>query len=314
MPNPSTSRGYLSSFRGATNPSSYYQVMQSDFGQLGGSAPSLAYNAGAGSLAMSTARCAISWVTAQGESLISAEATVAISAGSGAFTITQPTVPTNGGTVIAWRVYSSSGGAGSALLNVAALSTTQVQSNFVTTQGTLLAFPIATTSVQVLIYGAGQAEPVTDNSGIQVALPSVSASSSADYFFRVPNAATLWKTQNDPQFKRPQGIADPAGITPGNVDIVMPLYPGTSQSVTAGSAAGAYMVMNSTLYVCTTSGTTASTFIGGAAFNQAKGSTTTDGTVVWTSLGKSALVRMRFSNSSGSAAIPNAQEYDFSAL
>lgn len=309
MANPSTSRGYLSSARIANSPSSYYEVVQSDFGQLGGAAPSLAYNAGAGSLAATTARIAISWITAQGESQVSTEATVVVSASSGAVTVTQPTVPTNGATVIGWRVYSSSGGAGTPLLNTAALSTTQVQSSFLTTQGTLAAFPVATTAVQVLIYGTGQAEPSYDQSGIQAPLPSVGANGSADYYFRVPNSGSLWRTQKDPQYMRPQGIADPAGINEGNIDVVSPLYPGTSQAVSLG----AYMSMNGYLYLCTTAGTTAATFIGGAAFNQTKGSTTTDGTVTWTSYGKAILIRMRISNSSGSAAISVAQEYDFFA-
>lgn len=309
MANPSTSKGYLSSARVGNAPSCYYEVLQTDFGQVGGAAPSLAYNAGGGSLAMSTARIAISWITAAGESLVSTEATVAVSAGTGAVTVTQPTVPTNGAAVIGWRVYSSSGGAGSALLNVAANSTTQVQQNFSTTQGTLAGFAVATTAVQVLIYGAGQAEPSIDRSGIQTALPSVAANTAVDYFIRVPNSGSTWRTQKDPQFMRPQGIADPTGISIGAGDVVATLYPGTSQSV----AAGAYMVMNGTLFICSTAGTTAATFIGGAAFNQAVAVTTTDGTVTWTSYGKSILLRLRISNASGAAAIPTAQEYDFFA-
>lgn len=309
MPNPSTSVGYLSSARVANAPSCYYEVKQSDFGQVGGAAPSLAYNAGAGSLAMSTARIAITWITAQGESLPSAEATVAVSAGTGAVTVTQPTVPTNGATVLGWRVYSSSGGAGSALLNVAALSTTQVQQNFVTTQGTLAGFAVATTAVQVLIYGAGAAETVIDQSGIQTSFPSVAANTAVDYYIRVPNTGSLWRAQKDPQFMRPQGIADPTGISIGAGDVVSPLYPGTSQSV----AAGAYMTINGYLFICSTAGTTAATFIGFSAFNLAKAVTTTDGTAVWQSYGKACLIRLRISNASGSAAIPIAQEYDFFA-
>jgi len=307
MPNPSVSKGYNSSQRGASPPSAYYEVLQTDFGQIGGAQPTLAYNAGAGSLAMSTARCAITWVTAQGESQISAENTVSIAAGTGAFTITQPTVPTNGAPVIAWRVYSSSGGAGTELLNVAGASTTQVQQNFTTTQGILLAFPVATTSVQVLIYGAGAAIPTFDQSGVQSPLPSIAANTTVDYFLRVPNAGGLWKSQKQVNYMRPQGAAEPAGITIGNVDCTPLLYPGTSQSV----ALGVYMVMANVLYLCTATGTTATTFIGGAAFNQAKGATTTDGTVTWTSYGKATLIRMHISNSSGSSAVPVAQEYDF---
>lgn len=307
MPNPSVSRGYASSLRGVSPPSSYYEVLQSDFGVLGGAAPALAYNAGSGSLAMSTARCAITWITAQGESQISTEATVSIAAGSGAFTITQPTVPTNGAPVIGWRVYSSSGGAGTELLNVAANSTTQLQSSFQTTQGVLSAFPVATTAVQVLIYGAGQAIPSYDQSGIQPPLPAVAASSTVDYYIRVPNAGGLWKPQKQVNFIRPQYAAEAAGIEIGNVDCSPILYPGPNVAVSLGQ----YMVMANTLYLCTAAGTTGNPFIGGAAFNQTKGVTTTDGTVTWTSFGKATLIRAHISNSSGSAATPVAQEYDF---
>jgi len=304
---PSTSKGYLSSARVSNAPGAYYEVKQTDFGALGGAAPSLAYNAGAGSLAMSTARAAITWITAAGESLPSAEATVAISAGTGAFTVTQPTVPTNGAVVVAWRVYSSSGGAGTPLLNAAANSTTQTQSNFVTTQGTLAAFPVATTAVQVLIYGAGQAEPAIGQSGIQLPLPSVGANTSADYFIIVPNQTGQFETQKSVQMMKPQGIPDGVGIVGTIVGFQMPLYPGTSQSVSLA----AYMVMNSFLFVCTAAGTTASTFIGGPAFATAKNATTTDGTVTWTCLGKAGLINLRFVNGAGSAAAPSAQEMDF---
>lgn len=307
MPNPTVSKGYASSARIAYGPSSYFEVLGTDFGEVsGGTGPALAYNAGAGSLAMTTARAAITWITAQGESLVSAETTVAISAATGAFTATQPTVPTNGAPIIAWRVYSSSGGAGTPLLNVAANSTTQVQSSFVTTQGTLLAFPIATTAVQVLIYGAGQAEPTFDQTGIQLVLPSVGANTAVDYFIRVPNQGG-WDTQKNVNMMRPQGIADPAGLTVMVQGCSMPLYPGTSQSV----ALQAYMVMNSTLYICSAAGTTASTFIGGPAFNRTKAATTTDGTVTWLSLGQASLIRLRFINASGGALTPIAQEMDF---
>jgi hypothetical protein len=307
MTTPSTSRGYLSSARTAGPVSSYYEVIQTDFGVLGGVAPSLAYNAGSGSLGASTARCAITWITAQGESQISAEATVSISAGSGAFTITQPTVPSNGSPVLGWRVYSSSGAAGSELLNVSALSTTQVQQNFTTTEGVLAGFPVATTAVQVLIYGAGQAIPAYDQSGIQSPLPSVAANSTVDYFVRVPNAGGLWKPQKAIDFMRPQYATESAGIQIGNVDCSPLLYPG----VNTAASLGTYMVMAGTLYLCIAAGTTAAAFIGGSAFNQTKGQTTTDGTVTWLSYGKATLIRVHISNSTGSAATPVAQEYDF---
>jgi hypothetical protein len=303
-----TSKGYNSSYRGANPPSAFAEVLQSDFGQVGGAAPALTAGT-SGSLATTTGRVGITWITAEGESTISTEATVSVTGATGSISVAQPTVPTNGATVLGWRVYSSSGAAGSALLNTAALSTTQVQSNIVTQQGTLLAFPVATATVVILIYGTGQAEPGTDLSGIQQALPSVAANTSVDYYFRIPNSSSKWKTQFQPQYSRPQGVLDPVGLTVGPCDIVAPLYQGVSATI----ALGAYMVMAGYLYLATTGGTTAATFIGGAAFNQAKGSTTTDNTVVWTSYGKAILIRLRFTNGSATAQIPAAQEYDFFA-
>jgi hypothetical protein len=308
------SQGYTSSPRVSNSPGGYYEVFQKDWGVLGGAAPALAYNAGVGSLAMSTARCAITWITAQGESLVSTEATVSIAAASGAFTITQPTVPTNGGTVIGWRVYSSSGGAGSALLNVAANSTTQVQQNFTTTQGVIAGFAVATTAVQVLIYGAGQAEPTLDQSGIQVALPSIPASTTVDYFVVVPNNGRVWSVQDQVSYMRPQGVVETAAITIGNVDIVAPLWQaGTSYGFAA--AAGAYIVVNSVGYVATVTGTTSGTIP--AAFSaqasSVKGTLIVDNTQTWKSLGPAIFIRMHINNSAVSAAIPAAQEYDFIA-
>lgn len=320
MPNtvPSSQRGFNSSFRGALSPRAFYEVFGTDFGATAPAAPTLAYNAGAGSLAASTASSKVTWITKNGESLPSAEATDTIAAGSGAFTITQPTVPTNGTAVIGWRVYSGNG-TGNEALNAASNSTTQAQQNFTVSNGsggttTITGFPIATTAVQVLIYGAGAAAPLVDRSGIQTALPSVAANSSDDYVLVVPNQGSQWRQQSAVDYIRPDGTAETSGISIGGVDVVNPLYPGTSTNVTAGTGVSSYCVLNGYLYQCTTSGETASAFIGSGAFNQARGATTTDGTVVWISLGKASIIRIRFLNSSGSAAVPAAQEYDLFAF
>jgi hypothetical protein len=96
--------------------------------------------------------------------------------------------------------------------------------------------------------------------------------------------------------------------------VINPLYPGTSTDVTAGTGVSSYIVLNGYLYQATTSGETASTFIGPGAFNQSRGATTTDGSVVWTSLGKASIIRIRFVNSTDSAAVPAAQEIDLFAF
>jgi hypothetical protein len=288
----------------------YYQVKQLDWGVLGGAAPSLAYNAGAGSLAMSTARCAISWITAQGESLVSTEATVSISAGTGAFTITQPTVPVNGATVVGWRVYSSSGGAGTPLLNKDANSTTQAQSNQITTQGTLLCFPVATTSVQVLIYGNGQAEPTINQSGIQDALPSIAANTTADIFVRVA-PFQQWSTKRQVVVRIPDENSETAGISLIRADCVAPLWP-ASTSVTAGQ----YIVIANGLFECTVAGTTAAAasvpnFLNIVNTGTPGVTTIVDNGATWLFQGRKKLVRMRFMNATGSAAIPVINEYNF---
>lgn len=264
----------------------------------------LAYNAGAGSLAMSTAAVKISYITAQGESLPSAEATVSVSASTGAVTVTQPTVPP--ANAIGWRVYSGSGSTNE-LLNVAANSTTQAQQNFSTTAGTIAGFPIATTAVQILIYGAGAAAPAINQSGAQPALPSVTANSTVDIFLIV---GRNFRTNRETKWIRPSAAADPAGISLTQMDCVAPIW-AASTAITvyngASAALSSFLVLNGVLFACTTAGTTASTV---PAFNFAIGGTTTDGTAVWTCLGYRALVRMRWSNSSATAAQPVAQEYD----
>lgn len=311
----SVSRGYNSSSRTANHPGAFFDLSSTEFGQVGGAAASLAYNAGAGSLAMSTAHVQITWITANGESLPNTEATVAVSASTGAVTVTQPTVPTNGAAVVGWRVYSSATTATNAL-QVSALSTTQVQSTFTVSDGkggttTLSAFPVATTAVQILIYGAGATVPLYDTSGTQHALPSVGANTSADYYLLIPNSGSLWKVQGAVDFSFPQSAAQTTGVALVGADFVMPLYPGTSTSATQNAT---YMVLNGYCFLCTVSGTTASTFPGQANFNTTRGVTSTDGSVTWICLGKSGLIRLHYVNATGSAAIPVAQHMDLFQL
>jgi hypothetical protein len=310
------SRGYASSARVSNEPGAYYEILSSDFGQLSnGAVLVLAYNAGAGSLAMGTARAAVTFITTEGETQIGVDtATVAIAAGSGAFTITKPATPTAGGaTILGYRVYSSAGAAGTELLNVAANSTTQVQVPFVTAHGILFGFPLTTASVQVLIYGAGQAVPSTDQSGIQDTLPLVLPNSTVDYYFRVPNSGNRWRIQKSVEWMRPQGIAEPGGVLVGPMDVLNPLYPGTGQPVTASQSLPVYFAMNGYLFKAVTTGTTAAPFIGFSAFNTTQFGTTTDGTVTWMCFGHQILVRCHFGNNTTTPVAglqPAAQEYD----
>lgn len=308
------SRGYTSSARVSSHPGAFIEIPASDFGVAGGTLGALSVST-SGSLATTTGRVAITWITTQGESGPSTEQTVAVTGPTGNIVVTKPTTPTGGATVVGWRIYSSSGGAGTPLLNVAALSTLQVQQNFITAQGTLAGFPLTTATVSVLIYGAGQAEPLADFSGAQAALPPVPANTTVDYFFRVSNTGSQWKVQKSVEWMRPQGLAEPGGILVGPMDPVAPLYPGTSQVVTAvlvptSSTGPTYFVMNGVLFIASQSGTTAATFIGFAAFNTNMYGVTTDGTVKWTCLGRRILVRCHFGNNTAGVLTPATQEYD----
>lgn len=303
------STGYTSSARMSPPPGAYFEVPAAAFGvPIPG--VFVASDVGSGGSLNANGFLKITWITANGESLPSAEVSRTVSGGpSGSISIAQPTVPTGGAPVVAWRLYAGT------VTNIEfiAVNTTQVtqaQSNFTTSQGVLLAFPIATTTLTLKVYPTtGAGVPVTGASGAQQAFPSVGANSTADYFFRVPNSGALWKIQKSVDYMRPSSTAETVGISvAGNMDCIAPVYPGTSTGVTAGT--GSYMVLNGYLFWATTTGTTASTFIGFSAFNLAVGGTTTDGSVVWTCLGKAVLVRAHFMNSTSGALYPAVQEYD----
>jgi len=263
--------------------SCFFAIAPTDFGQ---SAPTgfvngnLAYNAGAGSLAMGTAFVKVTWVTALGETVASSEASVSVAAGSGAVTVTQPTVPTTGQAVTGWNVYS------------AGTTNTELLTN-------VTPVPIGTTTYQITAYGAGGAPPALNTSGLQVPMPSVAANNHADVSWAVPSTFSVFK---DVQFMRPNASADPTGISEVSMDCIAPLW-----AASTAFAAGAFIVINSVLFMCTTAGTTGSTV---PTFKNVKGATTTDGSAVWTSQGPKKVLRVRFINASGSAAIPVNQEYD----
>lgn len=322
MSNIVSSKGFSSSYRGSNAPGAYYQILTSDFGATAPAAPVLAYNAGSGSLATGTAHVKVTWITAEGISAPSLDAAVAVSASTGAVTVTQPTVPTNGATVIGWQIYSQ--GSAGVLLNVAAVSTTPPPVSIPTTSGPETGFLVATTSVRIGVYGTGAAVPASDSSGIQPALPSVpaagtgtSAGGSADYYFIVPNSGSQWKNYKAVDVIRPDSVVETAGISASfPFDCQSPLYPGATPGASTYTqvsvAPNTYMVMNGNLFISTQTGSqnTASTFVGAAAFNVSKGTTVTDGSVTWLALGKATLVHARFENTGNAAATPTAQEYD----
>jgi hypothetical protein len=138
----------------------------------------------------------------------------------------------------------------------------------------------------------------------------VPAESTSDYVMIVANTGSQWKTQKSVGYARPNGTTETAGIVIDGVDCIQPVYPGVSTVVTAGFSPASYMELNGYLFQATVSGTTAANFIGFSAFNLTKGALTIDGGVTWMSLGKAAIVRIRFANVSITAATPVAQEYD----
>jgi hypothetical protein len=128
--------------------------------------------------------------------------------------------------------------------------------------------------------------------GAQDTLPAIAANTAVDYFLRVANAGSRWKVQKSVNYMHPDALAETVGIIFGGMDCIQPVYPGISTVV----ATNAYMELNGHLFQATTGGTTATKFIGFQNFNIVKGATTADGSVVWTSRGTAALVRVRYAN------------------
>lgn len=148
--------------------------------------------------------------------------------------------------------------------------------------------------------------PGGGGAGAQDPLPAILANTTADYFMKVGNESSQWKVQKTVNYMHSDGATETAGIIFGGLDCVAPVYPGSGVVV----AQNAYMVLNGYLFKATTGGTTAVKFIGFQNFNLVKGATTTDGTVVWTSFSKTALIRVRYANVSGSTATPVSQIWE----
>ena len=302
------STGYNSRAYVSNAPGAFYVIYTSDFGEPIPGAPTLTVRTASGTITSTTSNVRLTWITAEGVSLPSTSTGILVNSADGGVSIVQPTVPTNGAPVIGWQIYSQ-GSTGAPKLNTAGIVPAPV--TIKTNQGNVTGFAVNTTTVFQNSFGTGALVPVIDNSGIQSALPSVTANSTSDYYAVVPNTSSQWKVQKSVNFMRSDGTTETAGIVLSHLDCIAPEYPGTGASVTAGPTS--YFVMNGYLFEATTGGTTASTFIGFSAFNTVKGGTTVDNTVTWTCLGKAALIRFLFGNVSGSTAIPVAQTYELFA-
>jgi hypothetical protein len=319
MANVTSLRGYDSSYRGSTAPGAFYQILASDFGEPIPGAPTLTVRTASGTIASTTSNVQLTWITAEGVSLPSTSTGIIVNSADGGVSIVQPTVPTTGSTVVGWQIYSQ-GSTGAPLLNSAATGTVPSPQNFVTTTGTVVGFPVATTTVFQNSLGTGAGVPLIDTSGIQPALPSVSAASASasgtkDAYFIVPNSGSQWKTYKAVGYMKPSGVAETPGISMvPQLDCLAPLYPGATPGAATftqvGVAPGTYMQMNGSLFVSQTSANIAAAFVGTVAFTVAKGSTVTDGSTTWLCLGKAQLIRAHFINNGSNAQIPVQQEID----
>lgn len=328
------SKGYNSRAYVSNAPGAFYLIAASDFGSP---IPVIAtaVSQATGSIATQTsAFVKTTWITAEGESLPSAEKTVTLSTTTTqvGIVVTQPIVPAvgslNGQTILGWRIYSG------ATTNNEGLNTTPNTTNFTVTNpagGTEVIAGIAisstsTATATIVVLGTttnGQV-PVVDRSGVQPALPSVTNAAPVIYYAVVPNSGSQWKQQKSVDFMKSDGIADPAGIILNHLDFIQPVYPGASGAPAGGVnppvatytqvsvLPGAWMVLNGNLFqaVNLVSASTATTFIGAAVFNVSKGTVVADGSVNWQAFGKAGLVRFAFSNSTSTAAVPAVQSYE----
>jgi hypothetical protein len=319
------SKGYNSRAYVSNAPGAFYVIYASDFGATVPALVTLVSGTTAAASLSTTGDVFVktTWITAEGESVASNEVSIAINTTTTTHyvNVQQPIVPTNGQTVLGWRIYTSYT-TGAELLNTAPDTTT-----FTTTQGALAGIALSSNTsaqVQILAIGAGSALPTFDQSGVQSPLVSIAANTTANYYAVVPNSGSQWKQQKSVNFMKSDGIAETTGIVLNHLDFIQPVYPGASGQPAGGTtppsatytqatvAPGTYMVMNGYLFIATqaTSTTTAATFIGWSAFNTIKGKTTTDGNVTWTSLGKAGLIRFDFGNVSTGTLTPTALTYE----
>lgn len=296
----------------------YYPVARQDWGVLAPGATGTAFGNGnltnvgsGGSLANGSFFAKITWVTANGETIPSAEGTVTVTGGpSGSVTIalgstgsTNTGAQLNAAPIIGWNIYTSAT-TGTEILNSAAASLSVTLSSATFPNGTTQTYiPIATTSATVKVLGAGVAMPVVNLSGVQAPLPAITTNVTADTFVKVP---VPFNIASPTLYGRPNAVADAAGIGVYSVDCIAPLW-----AASTAFNAGDFIVVGNQLFFCSVAGTTGTAPNVPNFAGTAKYGTVTDNTATWTNIGRWHLLRVRISNLSGSTAQPTANEFDF---
>ena len=144
------SQGYNSRANVSNAPGAFYSIAISDFGALAPLLVTLVSGTTAAASLSTTGDVFVetTWITAEGESVASNEVSIAINTTTTTHyvAVQQPIVPTNGQTVLGWRIYTSYA-TGGELLN-----TTLDTTNFTTTKGVLRIALSSNTSVQVQFW------------------------------------------------------------------------------------------------------------------------------------------------------------------
>jgi hypothetical protein len=159
-------------------------------------------------------------------------------------------------------------------------------------------------SVQAADWGV-----LSPPSGVQGVMPTAVGAGASGSAYVMTNSR--FKPQWAVSYVCPSGTVNPAGVTVASVECIGPIWV-ASTTITVGlgvaPADNSFAFINGCLFLCTTAGTTGTA---APVWNFARGLTTTDGTVTWTSQGNRGLLRVVFVNASSGNAAPALQAMDF---